>query len=411
MPELTHAPLTGVRVLDLSRILAGPWAGQALADLGAEVIKVERPEGGDDTRHWGPPYLKDKEGNNTAETAYFMAANRGKKSVTVDISTRAGQNIIRDLIAISDIVIENYKVDGLKKYGLDYDSLKEAFPSLIYCSITGFGQTGPYRHRAGYDFMIQGMGGLMSITGEKDELPGGGPQKVGVAVTDIFTGLYATIAIQGALLERQKSGLGQQIDLALFDVQAAVLANQATNYLVGGVKPERLGNAHPNIVPYQAFTTADSHIILAIGNDSQFAKFARLAQREDWLQDHRFATNSARVKNRALVCEAVAETISGQSSAYWLQALEKEGVPCGPINDIEQVFSDPQLLERGMRIQVEHPLTEKLELVANPIHYSRTPVNDKRMPPILGQNTEEVLSGLLGYTEAEISEINKEKAI
>jgi len=411
MSSKTQAPLAGIRVLDLSRILAGPWAGQSLADLGAEVIKVERPIGGDDTRHWGPPYMQNREGENTEETAYFMAANRGKKSITVDITSIKGQEIIHKLIAQSDIVIENYKVDGLKKYGLDYASIKEAHPSLIYCSITGFGQTGPYRHRAGYDFMIQGMGGLMSITGEKDELPGGGPQKVGVAVTDIFTGLYATIAIQGALLERHNSGLGQHIDLALFDVQAAVLANQATNYLVGGTQPRRLGNAHPNIVPYQAFATLDSHIILAVGNDKQFARFAKLAACDNWLDDERFATNRARVENRELVCDAVAAAIAEHSSEFWLEALEAEGVPSGPINTIDQVFSDPQLLSRGMRVAVEHPLSDKLELVGNPIHYSRTEINDKRMAPLLGQDTEALLSALLGYSEEEISAIKKDQAI
>jgi len=411
MTSKTQAPLAGIRVLDLSRILAGPWAAQSLADLGAEVIKVERPVAGDDTRHWGPPYLQNRQGENTEETAYFMAANRGKKSITVDITNIKGQEIIHKLIAQSDIVIENYKVDGLKKYGLDYASIKDAHPSLIYCSITGFGQTGPYRHRAGYDFMIQGMGGLMSITGEKDELPGGGPQKVGVAVTDIFTGLYATIAIQGALLERHNSGLGQHIDLALFDVQAAVLANQATNYLVGGTQPRRLGNSHPNIVPYQAFATLDSHIILAVGNDKQFARFAKLAQCDSWLFDARFATNPARVKNRETVCDAVAAVIAKQSSEYWLKALETEGVPCGPINTIDQVFSDPQLLSRGMRVPIEHPLSDTLELVGNPIHYSRTEINDKRMAPLLGQDTETLLSTLLGYSEEEISVIKKDQAI
>ncbi len=405
MSQASQAPLAGIRVLDMSRVLAGPWAGQTLADLGAEVIKVERPGCGDDTRHWGPPYLKDDAGNDTAEAVYFMAANRGKKSITVDITSSGGQKVIKELMAISDIVIENYKVGGLKKYGLDYASIKDAFPKVIYCSITGFGQTGPYQHRAGYDFMIQGMGGLMSITGEKDELPGGGPQKVGVAVTDIFTGLYATIAIQGALLERQNSGLGQHIDLALFDVQAAVLANQASNYLVGGVKPERLGNAHPNIVPYQAFATTDSHIILAVGNDLQFGKFVKLAQCEHWLEDERFASNPQRVGNRELVCEAVSKVIAKHSSAYWLDALESAGVPCGPINDIEQVFNDPHLIERGMRVGVEHPYNKHMELVGNPIRYSRTPVNDKQAPPLLGDSTEDILSGLLGYSEADLQSL------
>jgi crotonobetainyl-CoA:carnitine CoA-transferase CaiB-like acyl-CoA transferase len=406
MSQASQAPLAGIRVLDMSRILAGPWAGQTLADLGAEVIKVERPGSGDDTRHWGPPYLKDEAGNDTTEAAYFMAANRGKKSITVDITSPGGQKVIKELMAISDIVIENYKVGGLKKYGLDYASIKKDFPKIIYCSITGFGQTGPYQHRAGYDFMIQGMGGLMSVTGEKDELPGGGPQKVGVAVTDIFTGLYATIAIQGALLERHNSGLGQHIDLALLDVQAAVLANQATNFLVGGVKPQRLGNAHPNIVPYQAFATTDSHIILAVGNDRQFGKFAKLAQCEHWLDDERFATNSERVKNREIVCEAVSNVISQSSSQYWLDALEAAGVPCGPINDIEQLFSDPHLLARDMRVGVAHPHNKNMELVGSPIRYSRTPVNDKQAPPLLGDSTKDILSGLLDYSESDIRSLS-----
>lgn len=402
------APLSGYRVLDLSRILAGPWAGQALADLGAEVIKVERPLQGDDTRHWGPPYLKDERGRDTAEAAYYMAANRGKDSVTVDITTAAGQAVIRDLAKLSDVLIENYKVDGLKKYGLDYDSLKTLNPKLVYCSITGFGQTGPYRHRAGYDFMIQGMGGLMSITGEKDELPGGGPQKVGVAVTDVFTGLYATIAIQGALLERERSGQGQHIDLALFDVQAAVLANQAANYLIGGLVPGRLGNAHPNIVPYQAFATRDGFIILAVGNDAQFKKFAETAGAPQLANDKRFATNPMRVKHRELVCETVADLLKQQSSAYWLEKLESCGVPCGPINTIDQVFQDPQLLSRGMKIALPHPQAGNVDLVGNPIHYSRTPISTSKAPPTLGANTRDVLVRLLGYNDERIDELRNE---
>ncbi len=402
------APLSGYRVLDLSRILAGPWAGQALADLGAEVIKVERPLQGDDTRHWGPPYLKDERGQDTTEAAYYMAANRGKDSVTVDITTSAGQAVIRDLAKVSDVLIENYKVDGLKKYGLDYDSLKALNPKLVYCSITGFGQTGPYRHRAGYDFMIQGMGGLMSITGEKDDLPGGGPQKVGVAVTDVFTGLYATIAIQGALLERERSGQGQHIDLALFDVQAAVLANQAANYLIGGKVPGRLGNAHPNIVPYQAFATRDGFIILAVGNDSQFKKFAETAGAPQLTNDERFATNPMRVKHRDLVCETVAGLLKQQSSAYWLEKLESCGVPCGPINTIDQVFQDPQLLSRGMKIELPHPQAGNVDLVGNPIHYSRTPISTCKAPPTLGANTRNVLERLLGYNSEKIDELQND---
>lgn len=407
----TSAPLAGYRVLDLSRILAGPWAGQALADLGAEVIKVERPGQGDDTRHWGPPYLKDHNGKDTAEAAYYMAANRGKSSITLDITAAEGQSVIRDLAQVSDVVIENFKVGGLKKYGLDYESLKAINPRLIYCSITGFGQTGPYQHRAGYDFMIQGMGGLMSITGEKDDLPGGGPQKVGVAVTDVFTGLYATIAIQGALLERERSGLGQHIDLALFDVQAAVLANQATNYLVGGVTPKRLGNAHPNIVPYQAFATQNGFIILAIGNDGQFQRFAEAAGAPELATDERFASNPLRVKNRDAVCAEVEVLLQQQTSEYWLQNLESCGVPCGPINNIDQVFNDPQLLERGMRLTLQHPLADKVDLVGNPIRYSRTPVQTDKAPPLLGENTETILEQVLGYDSDKVEALKKSGCI
>ncbi len=382
----TQAPLSGYRVLDLSRILAGPWAGQGLADLGAEVIKVERPQVGDDTRHWGPPYLKNPQGEDTTESAYYLCANRGKQSITVDITTPEGQQTIRQLVQDCDVLIENYKVDGLKKYGLDFQSLQTINPKLVYCSITGFGQTGPYRHRAGYDFMIQGMGGLMSITGEKDELPGGGPQKVGVAVTDIFTGLYATIAIQGALLERERSGLGQYIDLALFDVQAAVLANQASNYLIGGQVPKRLGNAHPNIVPYQAFATQDGHMILAIGNDRQFQAFAEVAGAPELASDPRFDTNPQRVAHREEVCELVEKLLLKNTTEYWLETLEQVSVPCSPINSIDQVFEDPHLRERGMIIKQKHPLAGEIELVGNPINYSRTPLNLDKTPPLLGED-------------------------
>jgi glutaryl-CoA transferase len=391
----TQAPLSGYRVLDLSRILAGPWAGQGLADLGAEVIKVERPKVGDDTRHWGPPYLKNPQGEDTTESAYYLCANRGKQSITVDITTPEGQQTIRELVKDCDVLIENYKVDGLKKYGLDYQSLHAINPKLVYCSITGFGQTGPYRNRAGYDFMIQGMGGLMSITGEKDELPGGGPQKVGVAVTDIFTGLYATIAIQGALLERERSGLGQHIDLALFDVQAAVLANQASNYLVGGQVPKRLGNAHPNIVPYQAFATQDGHMILAIGNDRQFQAFCEVAGAPELASDPRFATNPQRVAHREEVCKLVEELLLNNTTEHWLEILEKVSVPCSPINSIDQVFEDPHLRERGMVIKQQHPSGGDIELVGNPINYSRTPLVMEKTPPLLGEDNEKILNNTL----------------
>lgn len=405
-----NTPLAGVRVLDLSRILAGPWAGQLLADLGAEVIKVERPGAGDDTRQWGPPYLKNSQGED-AEAAYYLAANRGKRSITVDITQPEGQALLRDLVKEVDVVIENYKVDGLKKYGLDYASLQAINPALVYCSITGFGQTGPYRDRAGYDFMIQGMGGLMSITGEADGKPGAGPQKVGVAVTDIFTGLYATIAIQGALLERHRSGLGQYIDLALFDVQASVLANQATNYLVGGVTPKRMGNAHPNIVPYQAFATADGYIILAIGNDGQFKKFCDIAQMPELAQDARFATNPARVANRDEVCAKVADALAQRNSEYWLRELSARQVPCGPINSIDQVFNDPQLLARDMRIRVNHPSAGDIELAGNPIHYSRSQLQQSVPPPQLGEHTTQILQEKLGMSADAIQSLRDKKVI
>ncbi|MDN3638585.1 CaiB/BaiF CoA-transferase family protein [Simiduia curdlanivorans] len=406
-----NTPLNGIRVLDLSRILAGPWAGQLLADLGADVIKVENPKAGDDTRQWGPPYLKNSDNQDTSEAAYFLSANRGKRSIAVDITQAEGQALIQKLAAHVDIVIENYKVDGLKKYGLDYASLSALNPKLIYCSITGFGQTGPYRARAGYDFMIQGMGGLMSITGEADGNPGAGPQKVGVAVTDVFTGLYATIAIQGALIERQASGLGQHIDMALFDVQAAVLANQASNYLVGGITPQRMGNAHPNIVPYQAFASKDGHIILAVGNDGQFKKFCDLAGCPELALDARFATNPSRVANRLVLCEHIATLIKQRNSEDWLAALEQKGVPCGPINTIDKVFNDPQLLSRDMRIQVEHPLAGSVELAGNPIRYSRSQLNQTKAPPLLGEDTETVLRDLLGLGADEIDQLTLKKIV
>ena len=346
-------PLTGYRVLDMSRVLAGPWAGQLLADLGADVIKVERPKVGDDTRHWGPPYLKDTAGNDTEDAAYFFSANRGKRSLTVDITQPEGQDIIRKLAAKVDVLIENYKVGGLAKYGLDYSSLEKVNPKLVYCSITGFGQTGPYAQRPGYDFLIQGMAGLMSVTGEPDSQNGGSPTKVGVAVTDIFTGLYAANAIQGALLERHHSGMGQYIDLALLDVQAAVMANQASNYLIGGQVPGRLGNAHPNIVPYQAFATADSHIIITVGNDQQFMRFCQVIEQPQWVDDQRYATNTARVNNRVTLCGQITKYLRQQTSQYWLSKFEDHAVPCGPINTIDQVFDDPQIQSRNMVLTMQ----------------------------------------------------------
>lgn len=389
-------PLTGVRVLDLSRVLAGPWAGQLLADLGADVVKVEKPGAGDDTRAWGPPYLKDAEGRDTAEATYFLCANRNKRSVAIDIATPEGQAQVRALAQQADVLLENFKVGGLQRYGLDYASLKENNPRLVYCSITGFGQTGPYAARAGYDFLIQGMGGLMSVTGQPDGEPGAGPQKVGVALTDIMTGLYATIAVQAALAERAKSGLGQHIDLALLDVQIACLANQASNYLAGGQVPRRMGNAHPNIVPYQAFPTADGDIILAVGNDGQFAKFCVVAGHPEWSSDERFASNAQRVANRAVLVPLLRQATVMRSSADWIAALEAAGVPCGPINRIDEVFADPQVIARGLQISLPHTLAGQVPLVANPIRLSGSPVAYQRPPPLLGEHTDEVLAQWLG---------------
>jgi len=403
-------PLAGYKVLDMSRVLAGPWAGQMLADLGAEVIKIERPEVGDDTRHWGPPYLKDKAGNDTADAAYFFCTNRSKQSVTVDITRPEGQEIIRQLALQCDVLIENYKVGGLKKYGLDYASIAEINPRLIYCSITGFGQTGPYAERPGYDFLIQGMGGLMSITGEPDS-ENGGPVKVGVAVTDLFTGLYAANAIQGALLERHQSGLGQYIDLALLDVQAAVLANQASNYLTGGTVPGRLGNAHPNIVPYQAFATADGHLILAVGNDSQFKRLCSLLDMPDWADNSNYATNSARVVNRQSLCTEISQRLAQQGSGHWLHLLEQYQVPCGPINSIDQVFQNPQILARNMLVTMEDKRAGEVPLVGNPINYSRSEIQYTAPPPMLGDNTDSVLGEYLEYTELEISTLRNKSII
>lgn len=386
------APLAGIRVLDLSRVLAGPWAGQLLADLGADVVKVEKPGAGDDTRSWGPPYLKDQAGQPTAEASYFLCANRNKRSVAIDIATPEGQAQVQALAAKADVVLENFKVGGLKRYGLDHASLCAAHPRLVYCSITGFGQTGPYAPRAGYDFLIQGMGGLMSVTGRAEDEEGAGPQKVGVALVDILTGLYATIAVQAALAEREKSGLGQHIDLALLDVQVACLANQASNYLSGGLLPRRMGNAHPNIVPYQDFPTADGDIIVAVGNDEQFARLCAATGHAEWSADPRFATNAHRVANRAVLVPLLRQATVMRTSAEWIAALEKAGVPCGPINRIDEVFADPQVIARGLRMTMPHPTAGEVPLVANPIRLSGSPVSYQRPPPLLGQHTDEVLA-------------------
>ena len=406
-------PLAGLKVLDMSRILAGPWAGQLLADLGADVIKIERPRYGDDTRSWGPPYLKDRDGKDTEDAAYFFCANRGKKSVTVDITCPEGQEIIRQLARQSDVLIENYKVGGLANYGLDYHSLSKINPKLIYCSITGFGQTGPYANLPGYDFLIQGMGGLMSVTGEPDDpkKETSGPTKVGVAVTDLFTGLYASNAIQAALIERQNSGVGQYIDLALLDVQAATLANQASNYLVGGLVPERLGNAHPNIVPYQAFSTSDGHIIIAVGNDQQFSRLCDALKRSDLANDERFKTNAARVNNRKHLCDVIHQNLKQHGSAHWLEKLKQCSVPCGPINTIDQVFEDPQVLARGMVISASESRSGKVSMVGNPIKYGRSISEGSLAPQQLGESTDQVLADYLKYSSTRISTLRNKSII
>ncbi|HDR9371609.1 TPA: CoA transferase, partial [Burkholderia multivorans] len=395
--------LSHIRVLDLTRVLAGPWCAQTLADFGADVIKIERPGAGDDTRHWGPPYLKDAHGADTAEAAYYLAANRNKRSVTVDIATPEGQQIVRELAAQSDVVLENYKVGQLKKYGLDYASLRAVKPDLVYCSVTGFGQTGPYAHRAGYDFIVQGIGGFMSITGERDGVPGGGPQKAGVAIADLATGLYSTIAVLAALAHRDRTGVGQYIDMALLDVQVALLANMNTNFLASGTPPVRWGNAHPNIVPYQTFQTSDGWIIVAVGNDGQFRKFVEAGGRPELADDERFATNPARVRHRDTLVPILAEMVKTRSKTAWIDALEAAGVPCGPINDLAEVFANEQVVARGMEVALPHPCGADVKLVRNPVRMSATPPDARTAPPLLGAHTDDVLRDMLGYDDARIA--------
>ncbi|MDP9939352.1 CaiB/BaiF CoA transferase family protein [Ectopseudomonas alcaliphila] len=403
--------LSHIRVLDLSRVLAGPWAGQILGDLGAEVIKVERPGSGDDTRHWGPPYIKDAEGNDSREAAYFQSANRNKQSLTLDFTQPEGQRLVRELVAQCDVLLENFKVGGLAAYGLDYESLKAINPRLIYCSITGFGQTGPYAKRAGYDFMIQGLGGLMSLTGRPEGEEGAGPMKVGVALTDILTGLYATVGVLAALNQREQSGLGQHIDVALLDVQVACLANQAMNYLTTGVSPKRLGNAHPNIVPYQDFPSADGNFILAVGNDGQFRKFCEVAGIENLADDPRFVTNKVRVAHRAELIPLLRQATVFKTTAQWIELLEKAGVPCGPINDLQQVFADPQVQARGLRLDLPNAFGSSTPQVASPLRLSATPVAYRSAPPLLGQHTDALLQRLLGVSETQIAELREAGAI
>jgi crotonobetainyl-CoA:carnitine CoA-transferase CaiB-like acyl-CoA transferase len=404
-------PLSHIRVLDLSRVLAAPWTGQNLADLGAEVIKVERPVKGDDSRAFGPPWLKDREGRDTKESAYFAAANRGKKSITVDISKPAGQAIVRELVANADVLLENYKFGDLARYGLGYEDLNKINPRLIYCSVTGFGQTGPYRERPGYDFMIQGMGGLMSVTGERDDLPGGGPQRVGVPVVDIMTGMYASIAVCAAIAHRAETGIGQHLDLALLDTQVAILANQGMNYLATGEAPQRIGNAHPNIVPYQTFKTADGDIILACGNDNLFAKFCEVAGCQELVRYARFSPNGKRVENRAAITEILAKIFSKRTTRDWVSALEAAGVANGPINNLRQVFEEPQVIARGMRFDLPHATAGTVPLVRSPMRFSATPLEHKVPPPTLGQHTDEILRDVLGKDATEIAKLRAERIV
>jgi crotonobetainyl-CoA:carnitine CoA-transferase CaiB-like acyl-CoA transferase len=403
-------PLAGLRVLDLSRVLAGPWATQVLADFGAEVIKIEKPGEGDDTRGWGPPFLTNPDGSK-GDAAYFLSANRGKWSVAIDMATADGQSLIRSLAARSDIIMENFKVGGLKKYGLDYQSLKAINPRLIYCSLTGFGQTGPYAQRAGYDFMIQGMGGIMSVTGQPDGTPGAEPMKVGVAFADIFTGLYCTIAIEAALFHRERTGQGQYIDVALLDSQVGVLANQALNYLVGGAVPTRLGNAHPNIVPYQTFATRDGYIIMAVATDRQFKEYCTIIGLPDLAEDERFRLNRGRVVNRSALIPLLIEPMKARTTAEWVAAFESAAIPCGPINTIDQVFANEQVLARGLQIGLTREDGVQVPGVANPIVFSETPIEYEKAPPRLGDGTEKVLRELLGLSAEEIARLRQGGAI
>jgi len=391
----TPAALDGIKVLDLSRVLAGPWCTQMLADLGADVVKVERPGLGDDTRQWGPPFLKDADGNDTTQASYFTACNRNKRSVTIDMATPEGQQLICQMAQQADIVVENFKVGGLQQYGLDHASLRALNPRLIYCSVTGFGQSGPYAERAGYDLMVQAMTGLMSITGRADTEPGGGPLRVGVAVIDLFTGLYASNAILAALHVRQQTGEGQHIDMALLDVGMAVLANQAAGFLATGRAPGRMGNQHPSLAPYQDFPTADGAMLLAIGNDGQFQRFCAAAGQPQWAEDPRFSTNTLRVQNRAVLIPAMEQVTRTRSTSAWVQLLEDKAVPCGPINTIAQAFDDPQVQARGLRVDLPRHAGDGVShvaTVASPLRLSATPPVLRHAPPALGQHTDEVLA-------------------
>jgi crotonobetainyl-CoA:carnitine CoA-transferase CaiB-like acyl-CoA transferase len=404
-------PLSHIRVLDLSRVLAGPWAGQNLADLGAEVIKVERQKTGDDSRGYGPPWMKDQSGKDTTEAAYFMAANRGKKSITVNLTHPEGQNVVRELSKQCDVLLENYKYGDLDRYGLGYKQLSALNPRLVYCSITGFGQTGPSREKPGYDFMAQGMSGFMSLTGEPDGAPGGGPMRAGVPVIDIFTGMYATIAVCAAIAQRAESGKGQYLDIALFDSALALLANQGMTYLATGEPPGRIGNSHPSIVPYQVFRTADGAVIVACGNDNLFGKFCGVAGCAELVSDARFAKNAERVKNRTALVPMLEAIMKRRSTAEWVAALEGAGIPCGPINDVGQALAEPQAVARGMTIKLPHPLAGEVPLMASPMRFSGTPIVHEAPPPFLGQHTDEILEKYLKLDAAARAKLREAGAI
>ena len=400
-------PLSHIRVLDLTRVLAGPWCAQNLADLGAEVIKVERPKKGDDSRAFGPPWAKDENGKDTTEAGYFLCANRGKKSITIDIASEAGGKLIKELAQSADVLLENFKSGDLASKGLGYDDIKKINPKIIYCSITGFGQTGPYAAKPGYDFMIQGMGGFMSVTGERDSKPGGGPQRAGVPVVDIMTGMYSTIAVCAAIANRERTGKGQHIDMALLDTQVGFLANQGANFLVTGEPPARLGNTHPNIVPYQSVPTKDGAIILACGNDNLFNKLCDLLGQPALKTDPRFSKNAARVENRDALDSILDELMRKKTTAEWVTGLEGAGVPCGPINNLKEVFENEQVIARGLKVEIPHPTAGKVALVRSPMRFSETPVEHKIPPPLLGQHTDEVLASVLGKSADEIAALKK----